>query len=241
MSNKFFDEKEWEKAIKKPDWYFFIVKEYQRLKKLREEISAEDNKNIKKAIYNFFELHLFAEDIILGNIGKNFDKERKPIDTIVIHHTHNPSGMSPERLSAITLVRLYATFYANPYLEDDKEIKGKPIYSGHFRNGKQVFYPYHWIIRTGGKIERLLSDKEIGWHAGNWDINCRSVAIVLDNNYENSAPSDEELSSIIKIIKNNYDFVPKERIFGHREINSKTTCPGNLFIGEWKEKLLEML
>lgn len=230
-----FDKKRWEEEIKKPDWYLFITKEYKRLKDLRNKISPEDNKNLKKDIYDFFEQHLIAGDIALGKTGKNFDEERKPIDTIVIHHTHNPPGMSAERLSAIILVRLYAFLYA-------KKMKGNPVYSGHFRNNKQVFYPYHWIIRTNGEIERLLLDEEIGWHAGDWDINTRSIAIVLDNNYEDSIPSDKELSSIVSIIKEHYENIQKERIFGHREINTKTTCPSNLFLSEnnkgWKEKIL---
>ncbi len=215
------------------------------MKQLRSEISAEENREIKKHVYDFFEKHLSTGDIALGDSGKDFDKERKSIDAIVIHHTHNSPGISPERLSAITLVRLYATFYTDPYLDEDRDIKGKPIYSGHFRNGKQVFYPYHWIVRTNGEVERLLSDDEIGWQAGNWDINCRSVAIVLDNNYEDSIPSDEEISSIVKIIEDNYSFVSKDRIFGHKEINKNTTCPSNLFLlGDkkgWKEKIINRL
>jgi len=239
--NKYFDEQKWQEVIQKPDWYFFLAEEYKRLKKLREELSEEENKEVKKLVYDFFENNLSMGTIALGDTGKDFDKERKPIDTIVIHHTRNPPGMSPERLSAITLVRLYASFYANPYLDEDKDLQGKPIYSGHFRNGKQVFYPYHWIVRTDGKIEKLLSDEEIGWQAGNWDVNCRSVAIVLDNNYENTAPSDEELFSTASIIKEHYNNVPKERIFGHREINPKTTCPGNLFLDDWKQKIVDQI
>lgn len=239
--NKYFDEQKWNEVIQKLDWYFFLVEEYKRLKELRGELSAEENKEVKKLVYDFFEKNLSEGKIALGDTGKNFDRERKPIDTIVIHHTHNPPGMSPERLSAITLVRLYAPFYANPYLDEDKDIQGKSVYSGHFRSGKQVFYPYHWIVKTNGRVDRLLSDEEIGWQAGNWDINCRSVAIVLDNNYEDSTPSDAELASISEIIKEYYNCVPKERIFGHREINSKTTCPGNLFLGGWKQKLIGKL
>ncbi len=246
MNNEFFDKIKWSKAIKKSGWYFLLAEEYQRLKRLKDEISKKDSESIKKVTYDFFETHLLAGDIALGDSGKDFDKERKPIDTIIIHHTHNLPGISIERLSAISLVRLYATFYADPYIEDDKEIKGEPIYSGHFKDGKQVFYPYHWVVRTNGKAERLLSDEEIGWHAGDWDINCRSVAIVLDNNYENSTPSDKELLSIANIVKKHYSFVPKEKIFGHREINTNTTCPSNEFLSGkegsgWKQKILEII
>jgi N-acetyl-anhydromuramyl-L-alanine amidase AmpD len=144
------------------------------------------------------------------------------------------------------LLRLYATFFANPTYEADKEIKGQPIFSGHFRDGKQVFYPYHWIVRKNGEVEPLLFDNEIGWHAGNWEVNCRSVAIVFDNNFENSTPSKIEIEFVAKLIKEKYPNVTKERIFGHREINTKTTCPSNLFLTEgdkkgWKEDLLNLI
>jgi N-acetyl-anhydromuramyl-L-alanine amidase AmpD len=109
-----------------------------------------------------------------------------------------------------------------------------------------VFWPYHWFVREDGRVERLLKDHEIGWQAGDWDINCRSVAICFDGDYENSRPSDIELHAAAKIIKENYSQVSRERIFGHREVNPKTTCPSNLFLSEdgkrgWKEDLLSFV
>lgn len=200
----------------------------------------------KECIYNFFEKHLALGDIAMGSEGKNFDTERKLIDTIVIHHTHETTSTTKERLSAIELLRLYAPQFSNPSYEGDKDIKGKPIYSGHFRDGKQVFYPYHWIIRKIGSAERLLFDNEIGWHAGNWEVNCRSIAITLDNDYENSEPSSVELTAIAKIIKENYPFISKDKIVGHREVNQKTTCPSNFFLSKkgicgWKDILFEIM
>lgn len=38
---------------------------------------------------------------MLATSGANQDAERKPIDTIVIHHTANAPGMTRERLSAM--------------------------------------------------------------------------------------------------------------------------------------------
>src|SRR5216684_6425187 len=109
---------------------------------------------------------------------------------IVIHHTSNPPGLSPDRLSAIGLVRLYGPYFANPKSERDRWLQGQPIFSGHMRQNKQVFWPYQWIVRREGRAQRLLYDSEIGWHAGDWDVNCRSVAIALDNDYEETMPSD---------------------------------------------------
>ena len=122
-------------------------------------------------------------------------------------------------------------------------IKGTPLYSGHTRDGKQVFYAYHWLIRNDGRVERLLNDNETGWHAGNWGVNCKSVGIALDNDYTNSRPSDIELKAIAKLIKENYPSVPKQNIFGHSEVNKNKACPSKLFLSNdsikgWKDDLL---
>ena len=199
----------------------------------------------KQALYDFFELHLSAGDFALGRGTGDADAERMPIDTVVIHHTSNPPGLSAARLSAIELMRLYGPYFANPP-EADMQSKGTPIVSGHKRNGKQVFWPYHWLIRNDGHAERLLSDPEIGWHAGNWDINCRSIAIALDNDYENSKPSNLVLRAMATLIVNRYGQVPVTRIYGHREVNKKTTCPSVLFLNstvvkDWKSDLINAI
>jgi hypothetical protein len=203
-------------------------------------------KNIREArkddLYDFFEQALRQGIVELGN-GYDADVERKPIDRIVIHHTSNPPGLSPARLSAIELVRLYVPYFANPQAPEDMHLKGKPISSGHVRQGKQVFWPYHWIVRSNGHAERLLRDSEIGWHAGNWDINCRSVAIVFDNDYENSRPSSIELEAAAALIRGRYGHVPVSGILGHCETNQKTVCPSRKFLDGrngtgWKSDLV---
>jgi hypothetical protein len=233
----------WESLLKNPDWYRTIVPEITELRKSFEGKSEAEQDGYKKELYDFFELHLKNGDIALEKNPPNVDVERKSIDTIIIHHTSNPPGMSKERLSGLELMRLYAPYFYEPKLEMDKNIQGKPIYSGHTRNDQQVFWPYHWFVRKDGGTERLLNDNEIGWQAGNWDINCRSVAICFDGDYENARPSDVELQAAACIVKEHYSTILKERIFGHREINVKTTCPSNLFISTsdrqgWKDELL---
>ena len=102
------------------------------------------------------------------------------------------------------------------------------------------------MIRDDGKAERLLLDNEIGWQAGKWDINCRSVAICIDDDHESDKPEKKILECIASLIRSVYSQVPKERIFGHREINPKTTCPGEGFSSTpkghgWKEELLGLI
>lgn len=236
---------EWDEIIKRPDWYNFVYKKLQELQELK-LTQPEAYELDKEKIYDFFEEHLEIGDIFLGKTGKNWDIERKPVDTIIIHHTSNKPGLSKERLSAIELFRLYSSTYATSKQKADPEVCNQPVYSGHFRDGHQVFWTYHWIIRVDGLQERLLLDQETGWQSGNWDINCRSIAIVFDNDFENSRPSNKEMKSAADLIRSKYGQVSKERIFGHREINSSTICPSNFFLsthdfGGWKEELLALI
>ena len=138
--------------------------------------------------------------------------------------------MTKELLSAMELVRLYATQYYKPSYEEDAHIQGQPIWSNHLRNGKQVFWPYHWLIREDGTAERLLEDHETGWHAGKWEVNCRSVAITLYGDFDSNIPSDVQLASIARIISSNYSQVAHENIIGHCEVNPKKSCPGVWFM-----------
>ncbi|PIR41326.1 MAG: hypothetical protein COV31_01725 [Candidatus Yanofskybacteria bacterium CG10_big_fil_rev_8_21_14_0_10_46_23] len=245
-----FNPNEWTKKIGDPLWYKDIpplIDEYRKLKKTDPEAYEHE----KELIYSFFEKQLASDNIALGEKGPDWDKERRGIDTIVIHHTSSNPGLSPDRLSAMTLLRLYANFYAKPYDNDREKVVGQAIWSGHIRGGKQVFWPYHWIVRTNGDSERLLRDDEIGWHAGNWDINRRSVAIVLDNDYENRNPSNKELERIATIIQQNYRDLKPTSITGHCEVERKipgphATCPSKLFLTKngargWKEDLIALI
>jgi hypothetical protein len=222
-----------------------IIPEIKRWTKNLETQPTSVREQWKEELYGFFEKHLSNGRIALGAAHGYFDKDRKPIDTIVLHHTSNRLGLSQDRLSAIELVRLYAPYFLAPEA-DHAHLKGKAVFSGHEREGVQVFWPYHWIVRRDGAVERLLNDREIGWHAGNWDINCRSVGVVFDNDYEWTCPSQTELMAVAKLVRTHYDAVAHERIFGHREINNKTTCPSEFFLERsagkgWKTALLAML
>ncbi len=238
---KYFDEAKWQDAIQYDDWYLRLFGDYKKLMKKAKESPKEAAEEIKGELYQFFETNLAKGNIKLGDTGPNWDEERKPIDIIVVHHTKNPPGITWQRLSAMQLIRLYASYYASPHYEGEQHIKGTPIYSSHFRDGQMVFYAYHWLVRMDGTTERLLGDNEIGWHAGKWDVNCKSVAICLDNDFENSAPSEPVLEAVFNLIKKQYPSISREDVFGHREINPKTTCPGNLFLDKWKSKIVEML
>ena len=235
-----FNLEKWEATFSDPLWYMSVMPELMEL--LQIELDEETKSASRELIYSFFEDELYSDKIKIASSGPDFDQWREKIDTIVIHYTGNRNGVSWKRLSTIGFLRQYAQDF---WRSDDVygiSTRGTAIWSNHFRqvDGKNipVFYAYHWIVRADGSYERLLNDEEIGWQAGNKEINFRSVGIVLDGDFVNSEPPIEMIDGIRKLIAEKYDHVSKESIFGHCEVNSKTVCPGNLFLEGWKAKIV---
>jgi hypothetical protein len=161
-----------------------------------------------------------------------FDTERKPIDTIVIHHSSLPPTMDLRYLETIHLLNLYVRDFINR----ESQYYGRSIFSGHVDKKMQTFFAYHYIIFTDGTYRQTLKDKYIGWHCGDWDYNCSSIAICFHDDLENKLPTQKALHTAYKIIRK-YNV---KNILGHREIKPSTTCPGNKFLGPdgWKQYLL---
>ncbi len=152
----------------------------------------------KRLLVRIFEQLLEEGSVRLGETGPNWDEERRPIDRAVIHHTSNLRPMRLSYLNALHLLNLYVPKYRHPGPEADV-IGGRPVYSGHERGGNQVFYGYHWLVRQNGTVESLLRDTAIGWHAGNWEVNCRSVAICFDADLQNDQPTEAALQKPIAL------------------------------------------
>jgi hypothetical protein len=235
-----FDGAHWAKAIQKPDWYIEFVK-YSKQAESRFADGSEALNQFRYQCRHFFELALQGDRVALASTGPDLDEERQPQDTIVVHHTSNKPGYRLSYMNAVHLLNIYASYFARPYDERDKSVKDRPIWSGHFKDGKQVFWGYHWLMRMDGSFERLLGDNQIGWHAGNWEINKRSIGICLDNDYENQDPTDETLQKLAEFIKDKYPNIEPGQIIGHCEARSGTICPGTNFLDSWKKNLLSYL
>jgi hypothetical protein len=245
LNNLIAAENRWDQIIARDDWYTIVIPETQALLEAAKATPDAERTAYKQALYDYFETRLSVGAFALGSGTCNADIERKTIDTVVIHHTSNPPGTSPQRLSAIELMRLYGPHFANPPKEGEI-LKRTPLFSGHVRNGIQVFWPYHWIIRNNGLCDRLLYDHEIGWHAGNWEINCRSIAIALDDDYEFRTPGKNVLKAIAKLIRENYPKISAGSILGHCEIRLETVCPSRYFLNQsgrmgWRRELLAIM
>ena len=238
----YIDENYWREALTKPDWYLLLQDDFDRLERLaRDEKDYSKRKQIKSKAYSLVEEAVRDGNMPMSDSGDNLDAERQPIDTVVIHHTKNKPAMTLDRLNAIQLLRIYGRYFVNPTDPKEKHLKGLPVWSGHFYESRQVFWGYHWLIREDGASERILKDTYIGWHAGNWDVNTRSVGICIDDDLSDKEPSDAVIQSIADTIRQHYPAVNKSNILGHCEVNEKTECPGHLFGESWKQNLLDKL
>lgn len=238
----YIDEAYWREALSKPDWYLLLKDDFERLEKLAEkETNYAKRKQIKGQAYSLVEEAVRDGRLPMAEAGEDLDAERKPIDTVVVHHTKNKPGMTLERLNAIQLLRIYGRYFADPTDPKEKHLKGQPIWSGHFFNSKQVFWGYHWLVREGGTSECILDDSYIGWHSGNWDVNTRSAGICIDDDLSDKQPSEAVIQAVAGIIKRHYPNVNPSKVLGHCEVNNKTECPGRLFLESWKQKLITTL
>lgn len=236
---KYLDEAFWRESLSKPNWYSLLADDFARLESLAKQQEGKPGyKQIKREAYELVEESVRIGRIPFAQRSYNFDTERQPIDTIVIHHTKNPSGMTLDRLNAMHLLRIYGMYFANPTDAKEKKLKGLPVGSGHYYKGAQVFWGYHWFVREDGSCEQILKDEYIGWHAGNWNINTRSVGICIDDDLSDKEPSDKVLITISNIIKTYYPIVNRAKILGHKDVNSKTLCPGSLFHSIWQRKII---
>lgn len=228
-------QEQWRQQLQYPDWYVRL-EPY-----LRSTIYpiVHDDPELKAERHRFYGLvedMLKTGEIPLAETGPNLDSERQPIKAVIIHHTEEDPNITLDRLSAIGFVRQYGQKYLDDDVYGHKGLRGQPIWSGHFKDGKMVFFAYHWLIRPDGQAERLLEDKYVGRHAV--QNNPHTVGIALSGNYEHSTPPIEQIDSAAQTIRNNYAFVDVDRIFGHREVMEGRTCPGDKFLDGWKNTLV---
>lgn len=234
-----FRREEWMHKLRRPDWYNQLEEELTRF--IFPVVHDDPGlKEWRQEVYNLVGEMLERGEIPLATTGPDLDSQRRSIDTIIIHHTEDDAQMPLATLSAIGLLRQYSF----QYLQDDvlgRPVRGEAVWSGHFRSGSMVFFAYHWLIYPNGMVERLLEDRAIGWHAGNWEINTRSIGLALAGNYEHAVPPVEQLVAAAHVIRRYYSSILPEQVLGHREVRTGLTCPGAFFLKDWKQTLLEML
>lgn len=239
--------------VRSPDWYM----EYGNIQRVRTlglgvlQVAmsgsvTDARRYLRQQQIDIFEQLLNEDAVRIGDPEidelENWDEERASIDHVVIHHSHRADGLSVAQLNAMHFLRLYLPRYQRGDLKTS-DGKLQPVYSAHFdETGSQVFYGYHWKVEKDGEVRRLLADSALAWHAGDWEMNKRSVAIVIDDDLTDDRPTPESLDAVANILSEHYSSInlSSSTLIGHKAV-SDTLCPGNAFDQGWKQDLLAKL
>ncbi len=96
---------------------------------------------------------------------------------------------------------------------------------------------YHFVIGNGngmedGKIESTFRWKQQihGAHSGSTAHNANGIGICLIGNFQNNAPTDNQLKAVRTLIGqlSNQYHIPARLVIGHNAVKS-TDCPGKYF------------
>lgn len=119
-------------------------------------------------------------------------------DTIVLHHTANPSAK--DQLSGVINLHLH-------------------------KFGQRG--AYHYFIEASGFVTQLHDESFVAYHSGKWVVNLRSIGICLAGDFTKHEPTEAQILSLtllISEIQHRWG-IPDVNIKLHREIK-QTACPG---------------
>lgn len=98
----------------------------------------------------------------------------------------------------------------------------------HFLNGSPRVSA-HYIVGRDGELVQMVPDSEAAWHAGNSDMNARSIGIEHVAAVGDAMTTAQEATSaaLIRWLCDTYGIL-RGRIIPHVAVKS-TSCPGDLF------------
>lgn len=83
---------------------------------------------------------------------------------------------------------------------------------------------YHYVIWWDWEVVKTRGLDEIWYHASVWEINRESIGICMTGNFDEEKPSEKQLESLAKLIRELQNDYSGLTIHSHNEFSSKT-CP----------------
>ena len=104
----------------------------------------------------------------------------------------------------------------------------------YFKNNVVETSAHYFVDDT--TVVRSVADKNIAWHAGDWDINCRSIGIeIAGSTTECTGKTLENVIALTKELMKKYN-ISKERVIRHYDANGKL-CPAFWCGSQQKDRL----
>jgi N-acetyl-anhydromuramyl-L-alanine amidase AmpD len=96
------------------------------------------------------------------------------------------------------------------------------------KNGNGLYTAYHYCIDKKGEVHHTRPVDEVGYHAGSWWHNLRSIGICLQGDFTKESPEYAQrhaLSELIKQLMSDYG-IERKNVLPHRAVKASTQCPG---------------
>lgn len=108
---------------------------------------------------------------------------------------------------------------------------------------------FHYGVSQTGRVGQAVDEQWAAWHAGNWNMNKRSVGIEHEDFQKATVDSTwmtprmfEESTKLAAYLCKKYS-IPVSRIYLHKQVTlTSTLCPGNYFpLQRYKNRVLALL
>jgi len=139
----------------------------------------------------------------------------RTINKFVLHHTAGSLNDTAESTSQAHKRRNWGS-------------SRSPVYARPSSLG--WYAQYHYFIDKDGKRTQFRKHDEIGWHAGVWSVNQKSIGVCLAGNFEHEVPTEAQLNELSKLMHELEDQYPKVDWLFHRDIKATACC------GKWWTK-----
>ncbi len=89
---------------------------------------------------------------------------------------------------------------------------------------------YHYLITPNGKVWKVRDPDDVGYHAGNWSINKRSVAVCVVGDFSKYHPTRAQVRSLDTLVKK----MQRERQI--KNVIPHSYCRATLCCGEYLKR-----
>ena len=104
------------------------------------------------------------------------------VTIIVVHHTAGSQSSDAERIIP-AISRLHS-----------RKFNTMPASLG-------LMVAYHYLIMSDGAIHQTRDEEDIGYHAGDWEVNKTSIGICLTGNFEKHKPTRQQIQSLDRLVR----------------------------------------
>lgn len=113
------------------------------------------------------------------------------------------------------------------------------------------YIEYHYMIAKDGSLLQVQDEKYVLYHAGDNirgvnSFNLHGIAIMIDGNYENEVPNDNQKLTVVKLIRDIQSrYKIDAMVRGHKETSeTSTSCPGKnigIHTSGWMKSVIDSI